>query len=84
MLLFRYNNVNKGITIFIFDDYLSSYYESQVQHLYDISAFKNSLYYLIKVCVFFFLVFLVFFFFEKKGFFPYMKNTFPLPSPSYA
>ena len=36
----RYINVNKRKTIFIFADYLASYYESQVQHLYDISAFK--------------------------------------------
>ena len=48
------------ITIFIFADYLSSYYESQARHLYAISAFKISSYYLIKVCGVFFL--------EKKVF----------------
>ena len=58
----RYNNVKKRITIFIFADYLSSYYESQALHLYAISAFKISSYYLIKV--FFFL-----FCFSKKRFF---------------
>ena len=37
----RYNNVNKRITIIIFADYLSSYYESKALHLYAISAFKK-------------------------------------------
>ena len=46
----RYNNVNKRITIFTFADYLSSYYESQALHLYAITAFKISSYYLMKVC----------------------------------
>ena len=49
----RYNNVNKRITIFIFADYLSSYYERQALHLYAIRAFKISSYHLTKVCVFF-------------------------------
>ena len=81
-----YNNVNKRITICIFADYLSSYYESQALHLYAISAFKISKCYLIKVCFFFGLfVCLVFFFLKKKkGFSAYMKNTFSFPSPSYA
>ena len=62
----RYNNVNKRITIFIFADYLSSYYQSQALHLYAISAFKISAYDWIKVCCFG----LFFFFFSlKKGFF---------------
>ena len=78
-----YNNVNKRITICIFADYLSSYYESQALHLYAISAFKISKCYLIKVCFFFGLfVCLVFFFFEKKkGFFClYEKYVFfPVP-----
>ena len=58
--------------IFTSADYLSSYYESQNLHLYAISAFKISLYYLIKVCFF---VLLCFFFlfcflvFSKKRFF---------------
>ena len=72
----RYNNVNKRITIFIFADYLSSYYESQARHLYAISAFKISSYYSIKVCCFCFLLF-----FFKKGFFcSYDKYVFyPVP-----
>ena len=61
----RYNNVNKRITIFIFADYLSSYYQSQALHLYAISAFKISAYDLIKLC--FFGLF-VFSFFEKRVF----------------
>ena len=66
----RYNNVNKRITIFIFADYLSSYYESQARHLYAISAFKISSYFLIKVCGFsFFCFFVLFCFFWEKGFF---------------
>ena len=77
-----YNNVKKRTTIFIFADYLSSYYESQARHFYAISAFKIFSYYLIKVCGFLFVSFLLFFI--KKGFSAYMKNTFPLPSPSYA
>ena len=64
----RHNNVNKRIMIFIFADYLSSYYESQALHVYAISAFKISSYYLIKVC-FLFCFFFFFFFFWKKGFF---------------
>ena len=76
-----YNNVNKRITIFIFADYLSSYYESQALHLYAISAFKISSFFLIKVCFF---CFVLFCFFEKRVFFAYMENTFSLPSPSYA
>ena len=70
----RYNNVNKRIPIFIFADYLSSYYESQAQHLYAISAFIISSYYLINVCIFY-----LFFFF--KGFFClYEKYVFsPVP-----
>ena len=64
----QYNNVNKRITIFIFANYLSSYYESQARHLYAISAFKISSYCLIKVSVFFF---------WKKGFFSlYEKYVF--------
>ena len=72
----RYNNVNKRITIFIFADYLSSYYESQARHLYAISAFKISSYYLMKLCAFF-----TFFFFLKKEFFClYEKYVFsPVP-----
>ena len=62
----RYNNVNKRISIFIFADYLSSYYESQARHLYAISAIQISSYYLIKVCGFFFVLFC---FYLKKGFF---------------
>ena len=57
VLKIRYNNVNKRITIFIFADYLSSYYESQALHLYAIGAFKISSYYLIKVCFFCLFVF---------------------------
>ena len=63
----RYNNVNKRITLFIFADYLSYYYESQARHFYAISAFKTFSHYLIKVCGFLFLFFLLFFL--KKGFF---------------
>ena len=59
----RYNNVNKRMTIFTFADYLTSYYESQVLHLYAISAFKMSLYYLIKVFVFVLFCFFLFFVF---------------------
>ena len=62
----RYNNVNKRITIFIFADYLSSYYESQARHLYAISAFKISSYFLIKVCGFSFFCFFCFVFFWGK------------------
>ena len=58
----RYNNVNKRITIFIFADYLSSYYGNQALHLYAINAFKISWHYLIKVCFFFV------FCFEKRVF----------------
>ena len=47
----RYNDVNRRITIFIFADYLSSYYESQARYLYAISTFKISSYCLIKGCV---------------------------------
>ena len=92
MLSFRCNshvkemvsyNVNKRITIFIFADYLSSYYESQALHLYAISAFKISSHYLIKVC-FFCLFVCLFFFFSRKGFSACMKNMFSLLSPSYA
>ena len=72
----RYNNVNKRITIFIFADYLFSYYESQARHLYAISAFKISSYDLIKVCVFF-----SFLFFEKRAVFclyeKYVFSTVP-------
>ena len=78
----RYNNVNKRVTIFIFADYLSCYYESQALHLYAISALKISSYYLIKKKCFFLFCFV--FFFWRKGFSAYMKNTFSLPSPSYA
>ena len=60
------NNVNKRITIFIFADYLSSYYESQARHLYAISAFKISSYYLINLCFFPFKGF--FFLYEKYVF----------------
>ena len=74
----RYNTVNKRITIFVFADYLSSYYESQALHLYAISAFKISSNYLIKVCLFWFFFCL---FFLKKGFFClYEKYVFsPVP-----
>ena len=77
----RYNNVNKRITIFIFADYLSSYYESQARPSLCNNAFKISSYYLIKVCVFCFVLFLCFFFFLKKGFFClYEKYVFsPVP-----
>ena len=70
----RYNNVNKGITIFIFTDYLLSYHESQALHLYAISAFKICSYYLIKVCFFCFV-------FLKKGFFCLYEKyvSFPVP-----
>ena len=81
----RYNNVNKRITIFIFADYLSSYYKSQARHLYAISAFKISSYYLIKVCgflfVFFFCFFFLFFFFLKKGFFCLCEKYVFSPAP---
>ena len=69
----RYNNVNKRITILIFADYLSSYYKSQAGHLYAISAFKISSYYLIKVYGILLLFFLTIGFFcsyEKYVFSP--------------
>ena len=74
----RYNNVNKRITIFIFADYLSSYYESHVRHLYAISAFKVSSYFLIKVCVFFFGKKKFFCLYEKYVFspVPFLSSTF--------
>ena len=76
----RYNNVNKRITIFIFADYLSSYYESQARHLYAISAFKISSYYLIKVCALFFFSCLFFFFLQKGFVCLYEKYVFsPVP-----
>ena len=79
----RYNNVNKRITIFIFADYLSSYYESQARHLYAISAFKISSYYLIKVCGFLLFLFFAsfFFFFLKKGFFCLYEKYVFSPDP---
>ena len=76
----RYNNVNKRITIFIFADYLSSYYESQALHLYAMSAFKFSSYDSIKVCFFYFLFFWVLFFLKKGFFCLYEKYVFsPVP-----
>ena len=75
----RYNNVNKRITIFIFADYLSSYYESQALHLYAVSAFKISSYYLIKVCFLFCFCFCSVSF-KKRFFCLYEKYVFsPVP-----
>ena len=62
--------------MFIFTDYLSSYYESQALHLS-----QNFLVLLDKSM---FSLFCFVFLLEKKGFSAYMKNAFSLPSPSYA
>ena len=61
--------VNKRITRFIFANHLSSYYSSQTLHLYKIlKRIQN------------FLILL----YKTKSFSAYMKNTFSLPSSSYA